>query len=84
MTRCNSGTDSKVWMEEDAFLRIFCLKIFASSGIFVFIIRKGAKTMENLSFVLTCVAIFAVLIIVAALCERLLCKDRKSLSRKDQ
>ena len=36
--------------------------------------------MENLGFVLTCVAIFAVLIIVAALCERLLCKDRKSLS----
>ena len=36
--------------------------------------------MENLSFVLTCVAIFAALIIVAALCERLLCKDRKSLS----
>lgn len=36
--------------------------------------------MENLGFVLTCVAIFAVLIIVAYLCERLLCKNRKSLS----
>jgi len=36
--------------------------------------------MENLSFVLTCIAIFAVLIIIAAVCERLICKDRKSLS----
>ena len=36
--------------------------------------------MENLGFVLTCVAIFAALVIIAALCERLLCKDRKSFS----
>ena len=35
---------------------------------------------ENLGFVLTCIGIFALLIIVAAVCERFLCKDRKSLS----
>ena len=35
---------------------------------------------ENMGFVLTCIGIFALLIIVAAICERFLCKDRKSLS----
>lgn len=35
---------------------------------------------ENLGFVLTCIGIFAILIIVAAVCEKFLCKDRKSLS----
>ena len=36
MTRCNSGTDSKVWMREDADM-LFCrLKIFVSSGFFYF------------------------------------------------
>ena len=35
---------------------------------------------ENLGFVLTCIGIFALLFIVAAVCERFLCKDRKSLS----
>lgn len=35
---------------------------------------------ENLSFILTCSAIFAGLVIVALLFERLLCKDRKKFS----
>lgn len=35
---------------------------------------------ENLGFVLTCIGIFAILIIVAAVCEKFLCKNRKSLS----
>lgn len=36
--------------------------------------------MENLSFVLTCLAIIAVIFVVAALFEKFLCRDRKALS----
>jgi len=36
--------------------------------------------MENLSFVLTCLAIVAALFVVAALFEKFLCRDRKKLS----
>ena len=36
--------------------------------------------MENLGFILTCLAVFAGLFIVALLFERLLCRDRKKLS----
>lgn len=38
------------------------------------------KLKENLGFVLTCLAIFAALFVVALICEKLLCKDRKKLS----
>ena len=38
------------------------------------------KLKENLGFVLTCLAIFAALFVVALICERALCKDRKKLS----
>lgn len=37
--------------------------------------------MENLSFVITCLAIFAAIIIVAALFEKFLCKDRKPFTK---
>ena len=33
--------------------------------------------MENLTFVLTCVGVFALILLLAWLCEKLLCKDRK-------
>lgn len=36
--------------------------------------------MENLGFVLTCLAVFAGLILIAALFEKYLCKDRKPFS----
>lgn len=36
--------------------------------------------MENLSFVITCLGIFALLFVLAAVCERFLCKDRKTLT----
>ncbi|MBR0040543.1 MAG: ECF transporter S component [Oscillospiraceae bacterium] len=36
--------------------------------------------MENLSFILTCLAIFAGLMLAAALLQRLLCRDTKALS----
>ena len=36
--------------------------------------------MENLGFVLTCLAIIAVIFVVAALFEKFLCRDRKALS----
>ena len=36
--------------------------------------------MENLGFILTCLAVFAGLFIVALLFERLLCRDRKKLT----
>ena len=36
--------------------------------------------MENLGFILTCMAVFAGLFVLALLCERLVCKDRKKLS----
>lgn len=36
--------------------------------------------MKNLGFILMCAAVFAGLFLVALLCERLVCKDRKMLS----
>ena len=36
--------------------------------------------MENLKFILTCLAIFAALVLIAVAFERLLVKDRKRLS----
>lgn len=36
--------------------------------------------MENLMFILMCLGIFALIMLVAALCEKLLCKDIKTLS----
>ncbi len=37
--------------------------------------------MKNLGFVLTCLAIFAAIIVVAALFEKFLCKDRKPFTK---
>ena len=40
----------------------------------------GVKAMENLKFILVCLAIFAGLVLIAVLFERLLVKDRKLFS----
>ena len=42
---------------------LLCLKINGSSGKFFF----GGKTMENLKFILVCLAIFAGLVLLAVL-----------------
>ena len=83
LNRCDSGTDSTVWMEEGT-QRMFCVILFALSGysgriLFFEVIRMNelwAQIRENLGFVGMCLIIIAALGTLARLAERFLPEKR--------
>ena len=92
LNRCDSGTDSIVWMEEDDGIpsgiatSSQCLKwklqvfLFPLKGKKDIMTNFFASLKENLSFVLVCLAVTAALILAADLSERLVMKKRHRLN----
>ena len=62
LIRCNSGTDSTVWMKEDRF-SYFCALSVCSGRILLFEVTDMKEllnqALENLSFVIVCIAVIA-------------------------
>ena len=83
LNRCDSGTDSTVWMEEGT-QRKFCVIIFALSGysgriLFFEVIRMNelwVQISENLRFIGMCIIIVGVLGMLARFTERYLPEKR--------
>ena len=92
LNRCDSGTDSTVWMEEDfcAVTRAIwtvCLQHlkFVSGAYFVCKGWSSMKTLfssisENVQFVLLCLAVTAAVVLLAWVGEKLVMKKRHRLS----
>ena len=83
LNRCDSDTDSKVWMEEDVFY--YAPWVYYPSGVFL----RGNnmqelwnKLIENLTFVAVCALITAVLVAAAKLAERFLPTNRQVSSAR--
>ena len=87
--RCNSGTDSTVWMEEDSDQRSFlftnALSVYSGRificGVFD-MTELWIQIQENTSFVLVCAAIIAALALLARLAERFLPEKRRVSSAR--
>ena len=87
LNRCNSDTDSIVWMEED--LRNLCTLYALSLSWGVFLLRGIVMTAlwnqikENVGFVFACIAIITAITLVAKIAERFLPAIRKvSVARR--
>ena len=88
LTRCNSDTDSIVWMEEDTQeLETACV-YFHALGVFpgrillyevISMTTLWTQILENLSFVLMCIALVAGLALLAKLAEKFL-RSRRSVT----
>ena len=77
LNRCDSGTDSTVWMEEDMTFLFVRLNALRRAFFEVFPMLK-----ENLSFVLTAVGIFAGLALLALLAEKTICRNVRPRNAK--
>ncbi len=77
LNRCDSGTDSTVWMEEDMTFLFARLNALRRAFFEVLPMLK-----ENLTFVLTAVAVFAGLVLLARLAEKTLCRDIRPRNAK--
>ena len=73
MIRCNSGTDSIVWMGEDGVFFRFLKMLFLRE----FFVLKVIMKMDNLRFFLACAAVFAAILAFALIAEKFVCRDRK-------
>ena len=82
MIRCNSETDSIVWMEEDAKTSFytFCPKIHYLRVLFCARTKGDLYLMENLRFIIMCVIVIATIFGAALLAEKHLSRDRKAFS----
>ena len=79
--RCDSDTDSKVWMEEEFFL--FCifdaLSVYSGRNLFHEVITMSellTQAKDNLSFILVCILIIAGLALLSRLAERFIIRKR--------
>ena len=81
MNRCNSDTDSTVWMEEDSVEYIFCALSVSLGAFFncevIAMTALFEQLKQNLVFVLVCAGIIVAITVAAKLAERFLPGMRK-------